>query len=486
MLPSLDEGGAEAELAIALPATRQGDLSLCPSGRCSVSLRPSEVEVTAASDDELSVSVAVRAAALGVPVRYEQSWPCAFTGRPACTVSVDTTRAGVPHLTASARIGLSIDPRTGLLALTPRDAQITHGLDGGDVRIVGANTCGRVWCTAANLTGVTGILVDRANVALGDAVAEQLSTLACTPCEAGCRSGYRCVAGICREPRSQACQPAPLAMGVALASPDQARQVRLDFALGDAVGARHGGLETALRIAASSSQRHRCVPPADAPRATPLPRAVLDRGSEAEVHARVAVAESALARAAWAAQQAGIGCADLGLEELPSFGLRVLLPTVRRLDVFGVGEPRISVRPLEPPVVTVEESGALRLTAARVRVDIGAGIDGRMLRLASTELTLGVTASLQSEEGQLFIALDAASVEVVVGDVWGAPLLGADREGLELTYDALTALVRAAIPPRVPLTEEALPGGLRFVGTPRRVIVDGVTAIVADLRLGPS
>lgn len=418
-------------------------------------------------------------------MRYEQRWPCAFTGRPACTVSVDTASAGLPHLTASARIGLSIDPRTGLLALTPRDAQITHGLDTGDVRIAGANTCGRVWCSAANLTGVTGMLVDRANDALGEAVAEQLSAVACTPCDAGCRNGYRCVEGVCREPRSQACQPAPLAVGVALASPDQQRQVRLDFALADEVGARHGGLDVALRIAASS-RRHRCVPPTDAPRATPLAREVLESGNERETHVRIAIAESALARAAWAAQQAGIGCVDLGPEQLPSLGLRVLLPTSRRLDVLGVGEPRISVRPLEAPTVSVEEGGGLRLSVARVRVDIGAQVDARMLRLASAELTLAVSANLESEGGRLFIAIDQATVETRITEIWGAPLLGADHEGLALTYDALTALVRAAIPARVPLTEDALPGDLRFVGAPRRVVVDGTTAIVADLRLGPS
>jgi len=478
---ALGAGGIEA----AIPASRHGALGLCEGAACSLRLDLRSLEVALEDGASLSIALDLRARTSGLPVVYHERLPCAFLSEPACTVRIDTALSGAAGIGARANLGLRLDPRSGLISLAPAAPQITHGLDGDDLRIAGANTCGSVWCTAANLGIVRGVLADEANEALDAAIRQRLERLSCMPCEAGCAPGNRCAEGICVLSRG-GCEPAPLATLIALQTREDRAPLELALALGDALETSRGGLDLGLRLGATPSSRDRCAVPLERPDAAPLPHAILERGADAGAHLRVVLSEATLHRALWAAHQSGLGCVSIPADEL----LGLTLPGLRALDPLGLGGSQIQIVPLALPELRFEEEGAIHARIERVRIEIEAAIDGRMLRLAWAEATLEVQARLEDEGGLLWLDVDLDSVQIEITRHDASPLLaggegGGGRQALARTYALLAGMARALVPTRIPLTTEPLPGGLRLARAPRLLRAPGgQRALELALRFG--
>ncbi len=391
-----------------------------------------------------------------------------------------------PLLTASAALHLALDPRTGLTGLSLAASSIEHGVDPEDLAIAGANACGRLWCSLANLAGASGFVSAHANEAMAAVVKQAIEMRTCRPCGLGCDAGTTCDGTICRTPGG-ACVPAALAWGGTLASDDGTGRAGLAVALADDVDTRHGGIDLALRLGVRTEARHLCAPEVPSPPPVPLPRAALDGASENGVDVRIAIGEPALARVLWAVHQAGLGCGELEANAVPGLGeaaLSMLLPSSRRLAPLGLGAPRFAIRPLRPYEAHVRDDGGVTLRAPAVQVDIEAEVGGRLLRIASAVVSLEARAQLGIDAGAVVVRMPHDGVSVHVDRVWSAPVLGASTHELEATFGALSEIARAALPERLAVPDAALPlpHGLVLAGPPHGVEVHGVRALVIDLR----
>ena len=472
-------------LTVDLSRVRQGDFSVCPAGDCALRITLQDVVIAPHGADRLSVSVSARATTSSVPVRYMQTWPCAFSSTPECSVRVDTAAQPPADIAVEAGLTLRIDPQTGLLASRLDRPRIVRGLDGGDVAVSGRNVCGQIWCGAANLVGATGWLVEQANDSFAAMVATESSSLSCLTCSAGCPGGSNCDRGLCRMPSGD-CAPVPLAAETVVAAFDRNAETRISVALADDVAIRRGGVEIGLRIAALPSRLHPCAPHVEAPRAVALPPSVLD-GDDVGSHVRVALGERTLERVLWALHQGGLGCLDIGGEDVPALSaaaLRMLLPSSRRLEPLGLDSPSISVRLLVPPSVEVRDDGTLYITAPRTRIDIEARVDDRTLRLAAAVIAVRAVARGAMRDGRLVIEAPRDGLETRIRDMWSAPLLGANDPELEATFGALTTLASGAVPEITPLDALPIPGRL-VLARARGVGQDDQRALVVDLRLEP-
>ncbi len=473
------------DLVVDIPRVEQDDITVCPDGGCAVRLDPERLEVGLSERPGLNVDVAVRAVTDAIPVRYEQTWPCAFTSNPECSVLVDTAMAQPRTIDAQVGFGFRIDARTGLTVLEVASAEMGAGVSAEDVTVAGRNRCGTLWCSVANVAGVTEMLAERANAALTSAVTERTAALSCRPCSMGCDPGSSCAEdGLCRRSRGEnsgRCDPAPLAASIEIASPDEQRRVSLAASLADDVAQSASGLDLALRLSARPSFRHRCAPLKNAPRTRPLPVEIL---GETDAHARLVIGEASIARMLWAAHQAGVGCYDADASILEELDISMLLPTLSRLSALSVAHPVISVRPLEVPSVAIGEDGSMRVEATRVRIDIGANVMGAFARLASGTVTMRGRVALVPNGTRLNLQVAQNQIETEVESVWGSPLLGASDDTLRNTFEVIVRLAKGAVPDSYPLIAEPLPGSPRLARRPLLVEHDGVRAYAFDLRFG--
>lgn len=480
-LPSL-AGGAiggtvepDGSRRIPIGAQRQGDFALCPRGDCAVRLWIDAIEARPAGRASVMIEARARATTGQVPVRYEQTWPCAFSGRPECVVDVDTSRTGEPTVTGQARIHLDLDRPTGLLRPALTDVGMSQGVDSADVQISGSNVCGSIWCSAANIVGASGMISERLNEALGSQLREQAGMI-----------------------------PSPVAMRTAIEPADRGAEAVLAFALADEALVERSAVDLAARLTATRSRVHRCVPAAEPPAAVPLPRDVLGVASRGDrAHVRIAIGEAAIARAAWALHQAGVMCVDAGPERIPQLTpalLGALLPATRDLVSLRVGAPSIAVRPLHPPEVRFEANGTITIAVRRVRIELWAEVDRRALRLAAAHVDVRGTAQLVADAQGLALATPRARVGTRVRDTWSAPALGADRDELRALFAALARVAIDTLPERTalgPATPEGeapsrdaiLARRLRLAERPRTVEVPSrigretvARALVIDLR----
>ena len=473
------------DLVVDIPRVEQDDITVCPDGGCAVRLDPERLEVALSQRPGLNVDVAVRAVTDTIPVRYEQTWPCAFTSNPECGVLVDTAMAAPRTLDAQVGFGFRIDARTGLTVLEVASAEMGAGVSPDDVRVAGRNRCGTLWCSVANVAGVTEMLAEHANAALSHAVTERTAALSCRPCAMGCDPGSSCADdALCRRsrgPNTGRCDPAPLAASIEIASPDDQRRVALAASLADAVTQSASGLDLALRLSARPSFRHRCAPLKTPPRTQPLPPEIL---GETDAHARLVVGEASISRMLWAAHQAGVGCYDADASILEELDVTMLLPTLSRLSALSIAHPVISVRPLEVPTVTIGDDGSMRFEVSRVRIDIGANVMGAFSRLASGTVAMRGRAALVPNGTRLDLQVAQNQIETEVQSVWGSPLLGASDETLRNTFEVIVRLAKGAVPDSYRLIEEPLPGAPRLARRPLLVEHDGIRAYAFDLRFG--
>jgi len=466
---------------IELSETSSGDFTVCTEGQCTLSLQFGDVVATAdRAGLDLSVSAEARSSAIGL--RYEQSWACAFAGRPECSASVDTTREAPPVLRATARAEVEVDGPTGRLALRPTDVSVPIGLDGGDISVAGRNTCGRVWCSVANITGATAILSRLANQELEARLAREVGGRLCRSCGAGCPVGTRCEAGICIRDTGS-CVPASFAVEATLASEDERGEALFAFALADEARVRAGGLDLAARLTTRISAPHRCVPSLSAPTQRPLPSAVLSSASD-DAMIRVAISETAISRVFWALSASGVACREVAIRDIPlvgAGGLSALFPSASRLDGLA-SDGRVTLAPLETPSVEIRADGGVTV-GLPLSVAVEAQVLGRRVRLASARIDMSLVARMTVHEGIPTLAIAQSDVGTSVGDVWATPLLGADPDGLAGRFDAIAGLARAVVPARVPLSTVALPVPVELVGTPHGVGIAGTHALIVDLNL---
>ena len=488
-LPATLRASIGEGLTLPLPRTRRDDLTLCAAGACEIQLQLDSLSASLRGGGELGLAVSARAHTTRIPVRYEQSWPCAFTSRPECAVTFDTRRHGPPAIQATAELRLQVDRATGWAGLVLAEPRVPQGLDAGDVHITGGNTCGHVWCSVANLAGASSWVAERANTAIVETIRSEADARICLPCAAGsCPGGSRCEAGTCRS--AGGCVPRPLAAGTTVTTAEGTRGVHLGVTVADVAEIRRGGLELALRLSAAPEARDPCAPPALAPTPEPLPRRLLDAGADRGA-LRVVLGEAAIARVLWALHQAGVGCVDVGADEIPPLraGLAALLPSARRITSggpgsLGVGAPTVSLRLLAPPTAHLREDGTLALEA-RIRIEIWAEVEGRSLRVAAATSGVSGVARLSMQNGSLSLETPRSALEVRRIDTWSAPLLGAGERELGTTFDALLQVALAVVPETTPLSALPLPGRASLAGAPRTVEVDGVRALMVELDLAP-
>jgi hypothetical protein len=467
---------AGSSRTIRIPSARQGDFTVCTRGECSVDIQITEALASIAPDSGLALGLGARVRSTSIPVRYEQSWACAFTGRPECTVNVDSATAGSPQVGARALVRLELDQSTRLVRARLADVGLVQGFDETDVRVAGANTCGSVWCSIGNLPGAASLLNAQVEPAVVALVRSQIENQLCVPCESGCPTGSTCIDGLCRD--ASGCVSAPVGLATALASRDGTTQAYVAVALGDQIVAGNDSIDVGLRIHAAPSDVHRCVPRAEAPDPIPLPQSVLtaraDRGD-----LRAAIGERALERVFWALWQAGIGCLDLGEQDLPI--VRRLVPGLQALRELGARAPRIRATPVRAPALRLEGDGGT--IALVVRIDLEAEIDRRILRLASADLDVRVPLSIDLRAGTLLALLDAARAEVEVADVWRSPLLDEGEDALRDRFSGLGAAGVAFLPAEISLGSLPAELPLARVGDPETVEVGDTRALVLDLEL---
>jgi hypothetical protein len=461
---------------VRIPSSRQGDFSVCTRGECSVDIQITEALASIAPEASLALGLGARVRSSAIPVRFEQSWACAFTGRPECNVTVDSSAAGSPVVAARALVRLELDPSTRLVQARLGDVGLVQGFDESDVRVAGANTCGSVWCSVANLPGAATLLNSQVEPAVTDLVRSEIEGQLCVACESGCPTGATCVSGVCRD--AGGCVSAPVGLGAVIAAPDRTTQVYVAIALGDEIVPTPGGIDVGLRVHAAPSEVHRCVPRAEAPDPIAIPEAVLssrpDRGD-----LRAAVGERALERVFWALWQAGVGCLEVGESDLPI--VRTLVPGIAALRDLGAGSPRIRATPIEAPSLRLEGNGG-KLSLV-VRLDLEAVVDRRIVRLAAGDLSVRVPLSIDLRQGTLLALLDSARAEVEVERVWRSPLLDESAEALRDRFAGLGAAGVAFLPAEVSLGTLPAELGLARVGDPETVEVGETRALVIDLEL---
>lgn len=486
-IATIAAGDRRGGVDVPIPATRQGDLSVCPRGGCSIRVEPGPVRIAGVAGD-VAIDVTASARTTTIPVRYEQRWPCAFTDVPACAIDVDTQRQGAPNIAARVRVGAAPSPASG--AIVPRlvEASVPIGVDPGDLRIAGTNTCGGIWCTVANIAGATSTIARRADEALLGAVVSNIEALGCRPCALGCSAGTQCGEGsVCRAP-SGACELAPLATRVSLGEVHGADSGALVVAVTALRAASHGsGVDVGLHVGASGDVG-RCAPATPPPASDPLPASVLDATPIAGAHVRVAIGERALDRAMWAVHRAGAACVEASGADIEAVGagaIELALPSARALAPLGVVSFGVAVRPLAAPRAHIGDDGSITVAADDVRIEVSAEVAGRRLRLAYATIDVEARATLSLAPGSLpALEIARGSFQARVDRVWSAAVLGAPEAELRRAFGALAALARAATPERVELPREAwpIPDDLALGARPRAVEVEGQRALVLDLR----
>ena len=476
-------------LTFDVPQEKIGDLRICTNGRCKISLVPEKTKLSLSKTaTELAVDVDVAVNTSAIPIRYEATWPCAFTGAPECAVVVNSTRAGNRSLSAQALFELGVDVRTGLAVLSTKASQVPHGLDGGDIAVAGTNKCGQLWCTAASVGPVQEALATQVNESLSDALEEHTKTASCRACAYGCNPGSACAKdGYCRRiagVEKGSCDPSPLAASVSIASLDGSRRTYVSTAIADEAISRDGGIDLALRITAKPSKQHACVVKSQAPPMEAISAESLKKLPDGSAHVRVVIGKAAIERTLWAVQQSGIGCISVSSDDAGDVDLSLLLPATQRLAELGVVSPQISVQPLSAPDVELNSDGSFSLSAGKVRIDFSAKVAGHTLRLASATATLRAQAALALKEDGLVLSLPPEKVSSHVDSMWVAPILSSNASSVSTTFDVLLNLAKGSLKREYRVFESRLPGGLTLSSTPRAVTVDGQRMLAVDMRFG--
>lgn len=435
---------------IELTQIRAQDFTVCTQGRCEISVDVNEVSMSVLQGGSIGVGIGARVASGSVGVRYEQSWPCMFTGRPECAVSIDTARQAPTNITARAELVPWADPTTGVLGFRLGNVTVPTGVDGGDLTVTGGNVCGQVWCNVAQVAGVTSSLLAQATSDLGGVVQQGVGERVCRTCPTGvCPSGSQCVDGVCRD--AGGCLPVPLAAETTIMSEDSAAGARVGLALIGPSEARRGGLEIPVRLTAEPTASHRCVAALEAPQPEPLAPNVLTMHPD-RAPIRVAIGRAGIRRALWALFAGGVACRTVrasDLESIPRGMMLGLLPSLAHLDN---ALPSLSLRPSAVPTVEVRSDGALGVRVS-IEVELAAPWLGRQMRLAVGTLTAEGQLSIGSEDDAIVLQLPHETWEIDVAEVWVSPLLANSEASVEGSFTALATLALGLLPPSLPLDE---------------------------------
>lgn len=465
--------------SVPLPSSSSGDLRICPEGGCTASITLEQVALSARAGGIVQATARMRARTGPIGVRYEQSWACAFTGYPECSVVVNS--ANHPPNTLSLSSEINVLGEEGALTRFGLNMDANNLIEGSDISISGANACGGIWCNVANVAGATSYIASEANGALSASLQGEAEALLCRACSSGCPGGSRCERGICQT--ESGCVPSPVAFESYLPDPDTPKGALVSLALADHGDTRLGGLDLAMRITATPVSRSVCVPSTEPPSSEALPVSVLSRTAE-RGHFRVAVGEAAINRALWAVYASGEACLDFPVDDLPDLANRLLRTLVPGLS--GLPEPHnpeLSIRPLSAPVVRFEVEEMV--VEAAVQVDLFVRVADQPIRIVSGRVRLTARVGLDVDGRSFVLRVPQSERSAVVESVWVSPLAGTDIASLERGLEPLLQFGVGLAEERIVLGElpPGSPAHVALAQPPRMVTVGDHRALLLDMNL---
>ncbi len=280
-------------LSFAIPETTTnvavvGDVTICPGGGCTATATVTALDLQSTPPSSIVAVARLEVVTTNIRINMASNWMCLFLEAPQCDVDLDTRRTDPTYNTIRATLTITIDTRTGYADLDVTDAGLADDIQDGDLRIRGANTCGGIWCSVANIGFIKGYILDTLQSQLTTTLTDQISSFTCMACPeapATCPTGTSCNAdsAFC-EYSDGTCVPILLGLegqidlGAMLASvsPGISAPVMFvdaagDYAVADGSGYNigvYGGLEPVTRSA--------CIPSSYAPDPalyTPVPLA---------------------------------------------------------------------------------------------------------------------------------------------------------------------------------------------------------------------
>lgn len=492
---------AKAQLGtrtLPLPPFSRGDLALCAGG-CSAELETDAFAMSVGSFAGLELEAGFRLRARALPAVYQRRWLCAFQGEPACAVDIDTARGRERALRIELPVRLRVEHSGGAaqgravggpLALRAQPPRLVAGIESEDLTIAAANTCGQPYCAAASLPPVRSMLAERVNEALSSELSRWVQPLLCQPCSGGCAPGSRCVQGVCQQ-RDGACEAIPLGASFEMTAEGGAAW-QLYAALADQAASRRAGLEAALRVSNRFSKRAACAPPRPAPASSALPLGLFDQGADGDAHLRLLLGEATLKSAAWAAHQAGFFCRTLDASALPSWMVRLLLPSDALSGDVDANSTEIVLRPLQAPSIVLRSGGRMTITLASIEVQIRASVGGTAQTLAAATYRGQGELSLVTEGHAVIALVDRGSLVLeLVGARAQAPPSSRARPAraqaavdasLRPLFELIGRLALASFSDRFAIIE-SLPPGLQAQGAPATRVRGGHRALELAFRL---
>lgn len=336
-------------------------------------------------------------------------------GQISCSVYVDSTWSGYPHVTVRAVIALEDDSITGTLRGRVLSSTLA-GITTGDVDISGGLLCG---------FGSTQDAADSMNAQLLARVPAAVEDLLCTTCgsEADCAPHGVCgTDGVCYLPGTgNRCLQSfgvsgrlPAAAALGDLPTHGADAIDLYLTAGGGARTTGGGISVGVLAGARPARSvavHDCVPPAPEPPISGIPdSAVLVGNSHPRSGERfdlgIGIHRQFLEHAAWAAQQAGFLCLDVGPAQAPLLSaeaLSILAPSLIDLTHGEDAPLYLLIRPQQPPSLSLGAGtivdGAITepliaLSMREIEIDFYAFIDQQYARILTLRADLDVPIAL--------------------------------------------------------------------------------------------
>lgn len=458
--------------------------------------------LTARQPDGIDGTITVNVDTGRIYATADSRGPCLFLQTPECSLQFNTAIAAPASNSLSATIRFSIDnkwdKRMAFTVQTPlRGTQICGAsgaparpfcLDPNDIDIDGENTCGNIWCGAADWGPVKNLVLQLLSPTLQTTISDAVAKQSCQACGTGMPAcptitggTSTCQNGICMDTAANPDKCVPRLLGVegrvnlgaSMANFGVPANAALDLSIHagssfsvDTVNAINIGTRGGMAAVATAPCVPVSAPPPLAMLAPPDFRAEAPPVSMTNpaYHMALGVSSPFLNLAFHQAHQGGVLCLQLSSATvgLINTGLfKTFLPSLGKLATRdGKDAPMMVVlRPAKPPDVKIGSGGMkplLTVTLTDLTIDFYASIDDRFARLFS--LTADITLPLS------LTFSGCTSVTPAIGDLkmLVTNIRTANAEMLAEDPKVLADLIPAV----VGLAEPALAGALKPIDLP--------------------